>query len=225
MDARSPIAYRTLGHQCNVGRATSPCRALVLTDHVAEASADGQRGDRSAGPLRSRAGRRAVNSRPSGSTLRFGVEHPADISGTSGRSCLGFTRTRHRPPPEGEGLRRRPGSQSESRSLGGRPLAGAYPTRRRPRRVTVRARRAGKRRPSGGSRRPSLTPSGRRCGRMGGPLRCKLLAGFGDLVQLEAEQATVFVDAGQEQFVDGGLLGWFVNLPAGPRRRYRLNLA
>jgi hypothetical protein len=36
------------------------------------------------------------------------------------------------------------------------------------------------------------------------PLGCQLLPGFGDLVELKAEQPTVFVDAGQQQFVDGG---------------------
>jgi hypothetical protein len=31
-----------------------------------------------------------------------------------------------------------------------------------------------------------------------------LFGGLRDLVELEAEQPTVFVDAGQQQFVDGG---------------------
>jgi hypothetical protein len=38
---------------------------------------------------------------------------------------------------------------------------------------------------------------------------------FRGLVELEAEQATVFVDAGQQQLPDGGLNGRFVNLPVG----------
>ena len=58
-----------------------------------------------------------------------------------------------------------------------------------------------------------------------GPLGRQLLAGLGDLVELEAEQPTVFVDAGQQQLPDGGLNGRFVNLPAGYGVTIVLNLA
>jgi hypothetical protein len=41
------------------------------------------------------------------------------------------------------------------------------------------------------------------------------LAALGSLVELEAEQPTMLVNAGQQQLPDGGLNGRFVNLPAG----------
>jgi hypothetical protein len=48
-----------------------------------------------------------------------------------------------------------------------------------------------------------------------GPLRRQLLGGLADLVELETEQPAVFVDASQQQLVDGGLNGRCVNLSAG----------
>ena len=44
-----------------------------------------------------------------------------------------------------------------------------------------------------------------------GPFRVELFAGFGDLVELETEQPTVFIDAGQQQLAGGGGDGRFVN--------------
>jgi hypothetical protein len=48
-----------------------------------------------------------------------------------------------------------------------------------------------------------------------GPFGCQLLAGFGDLGELEGEEPTVFVDARQQQLVDCGFCRFGGNLPRG----------